>query len=77
MEKAKVKDHANLIRLGAGIANTDKDAYRRAKIARATANEQKQKLKRIDELEQQVSTLNNKMDLILSLLSKGDYNGNT
>ena len=74
MSIVKVKDHINLVRMnGSSISNTDEDGYRRAKERRAKALTN---IKRLEELEQKVESLDEKLDSILFLLQKGVNNGN-
>ena len=60
---AKVRDYPDLIKRGAGVVNTNKDDYLRAKSRNKQA-------KRLDILEDEVKSVHNKLDVLIALLTE-------
>ncbi len=59
----KVRDFPDLIKRGAGVVNTNKEEYNRAKVRIKQA-------KRLDALEDEVKGLGNKLDHLIALLTE-------
>lgn len=62
MTDIRVKDHPDLVKRGAGVINKNFDDYQRA-LARS------KQAKRIDELEDKITDMSSKLDLLIKALT--------
>lgn len=64
----KIKDLPGFVKRAASVINTDEQDYLDAKARMEKAKREEYNLNKINEIEEKVESLSEKMDLILSLL---------